>query len=446
MACCAARWTPARPRRRSPSCAGAPGAGPRRAVPPADRLRRQRQHLPDAGMDGRGPKGLVMVCPRPVAALPDAAAEAAGTAGGMVPGAVDTWMRQRLDGAGPRDLRRRLAERFWRGGRCPAAIRWSPSTAPGAIPPTVSAAAAAGAGADPQGGRLDEKRLRAERGGTARRGPAPEAPAHEGDRRRGRAGVQRAAQQAIKERDPPFMPGGGPATTDRCRLVRGQRTRTDMGEARQGNRHGAPLRVGPRPAAHRREPPPESQHARMRGDRRERRHAEVPVGHRPPAWTGHGDVRHAVRPPQAGHRERDVPDTGARDPYRSGNGSGHGHSHPADVLATPAMPAFLTARARRRQGRSPCLWNRLREPGRTFAFPDWRTPCRAIAGQPGREDHPGLVRAGRWPPRPRPNHPDPALRRNLFRPDSRPAIGHAHPEHPADAIPPDRSSAGQRID
>ncbi len=61
----------------------------RRAVLPADRLRRQRQRLPDVGMDGRSPEGLVMVCPRPVAVLPAAAAAAAGTAGGMVPGAVD---------------------------------------------------------------------------------------------------------------------------------------------------------------------------------------------------------------------------------------------------------------------------------------------------------------------------------------------------------------------
>ncbi len=145
----------------------------------------------------------------------------------------------------------------------------------------------------------------------------------------------------------------------------------------------------------------------------------------------------------------------ARDPYRFEHNFGHGHNHLADVLPTLAMPAFLTARAqrhcctlfgraRRRQGRSPCLWNRLREPGRTFAFPDWRTPCRAIAGQPGREDHLGLIRAGRWPPRPRPNHPDPALRRNFFRPDSRPAISHAHTERPARTAPPNRPSAGQR--
>ncbi len=69
------------------------------------------------------------------------------------------------------------------------------------------------------------------------------------------------------------------------------------------------------------------------------------------------------------------------------------------------MPAFLIDQvqqhccplfgmARRRQGRNLYLWNRLRELVRTFAFPDWRTPCRAIAGQLGREDHLGLIRAG----------------------------------------------------
>ncbi len=133
----------------------------------------------------------------------------------------DTWMRQRLDGAGPRDLRRRLAERFWRGGRCPAAIRWSPSTAPGTIPPAVPAASAAASGSAatgrghtitrplgprpsiPASGRCCRWRRSRSAGGTARRGPAPGAPAHEGDRRRGRAGVQRAAQQAIEAPVPP---------------------------------------------------------------------------------------------------------------------------------------------------------------------------------------------------------------------------------------------------
>ncbi len=71
----------------------------------------------------------------------------------------DAWMRQRLDGAGPRDLRRRLTgihAALRRGkapgdGRCPAAIRSSPSTAPGTIPPTVSAAATAASGSTATG-------------------------------------------------------------------------------------------------------------------------------------------------------------------------------------------------------------------------------------------------------------------------------------------------------
>jgi len=63
------------------------------------------------------------------------------------------------------------------------------------------------------------------------------------------------------------------------------------------------------------------------------------------ASTVHPDIGEV--PPPVGDRERDVPDTGARDPYRSGHGSGHGHSHLADVVMTPAMPALLTARARR---------------------------------------------------------------------------------------------------
>ncbi len=405
----------------------------------------------------------------------------------------DTWMRQRLDGAGPRDLRRRLtgihaALRRGKapgGGRCPAAIRWSPSTAPGTIPPAVPAAAAAAAGSAATGRGPGTTRplgpatvhpdigevpppapepIRREDGSTendcgrnAGRRPV-------GDLRRERPHMKATvAGDGLSSNGPhgrpsrkgilASCPGGGPATTDRCRLVRGRRTRTDMGEARQEGRRLPEVRMGPRAAAHRREPPPESQHARMRGDRQERRGKEVPVGHRPPARTGHGDARHAVRPPQVGHRERDVPDTGARDPYRSGNGSGHGHSHPADVLPTPAMPAFLTARvrrhrcplsgrARRRQGRSPCLCGRLREPGRTSAFPDWRTPCRAIAGQRLRRPDPRRSVAAPTTPEPPRSRPSP----KLFRPDIRPAIGHAHPEHPADAIPPNRPSAGQRID
>ncbi len=49
MACRSARWTTARPRRRSPSCAGAPGAGPRRAVPPRSARSRFPSSRPPCG-------------------------------------------------------------------------------------------------------------------------------------------------------------------------------------------------------------------------------------------------------------------------------------------------------------------------------------------------------------------------------------------------------------
>ena len=95
----------------------------------------------------------------------------------------------------------------------------------------------------------------------------------------------------------------------------------------------------------------------------------------------------------------------ARDGYRFEHNFGHGKDHLSDVFATLAMPAFLIdqvqqhccppfRKARERQGRIPCLWNRMRELVRTFAFPDWGTLCRAIAGELGKEDCVGLIRAG----------------------------------------------------
>ncbi len=69
----------------------------------------------------------------------------------------------------------------------------------------------------------------------------------------------------------------------------------------------------------------------MRGDRHEREDAEVLAGRRPPARPGHGDVRHAVRPPQMGHRERNLSNTEF----------GRGRNHLSDVFATLAMLAFL---------------------------------------------------------------------------------------------------------
>ncbi len=95
----------------------------------------------------------------------------------------------------------------------------------------------------------------------------------------------------------------------------------------------------------------------------------------------------------------------ARDLYSFEHNFGHGHNHLADVFMTLATLAFLTARvqqhccplfgrARRHRKRNLYLWNRLRELVRTFAFPDWRTLYRAIAGELGREDYVGLIRDG----------------------------------------------------
>ena len=74
----------------------------------------------------------------------------------------------------------------------------------------------------------------------------------------------------------------------------------------------------------------------------------------------------------------------------------------ADVFATLAFlidrvqqhccPLFR--KAREHQELILKLWNRMRELVRTFAFPDWETLYRAIAGDLGKEDCVGLIRAG----------------------------------------------------
>ena len=156
MACCAARWTPARPRRRSPSCAGASGAGPRRAVPPRSARSRFSSSRPPCG------------------SAPAPAAAAADTVGGMAPGAVDGDQRmaaghrpplqnlsaRRRPSAG---LRRRRRVPFLLQCQLPQPLRQGaprrdgdiPSPGPWGLdrPSRHRGGAAAGAGAGPQGGR-----------------------------------------------------------------------------------------------------------------------------------------------------------------------------------------------------------------------------------------------------------------------------------------------------
>ena len=54
----------------------------------------------------------------------------------------------------------------------------------------------------------------------------------------------------------------------------------------------------------------------------------------------------------------------------------------------------LFRKAQKHQERSLYLWNRMRSLIQTFVFPDWETLYLAIAGELGKEDCAGLVRAG----------------------------------------------------
>ena len=52
---------------------------------------------------------------------------------------------------------------------------------------------------------------------------------------------------------------------------------------------------------------------------------------------------------------------------------------------------------------NPC--NRLQEPVRTFASPDWETLCRAMVRELGKEDCVGMIRSGPQLFGPRSSHP-----------------------------------------
>jgi len=73
---------------------------------------------------------------------------------------------------------------------------------------------------------------------------------------------------------------------------------------------------------------------------------------------------------------------------------GHGNNHLCDVFGLLAMLAFLVdqiqrhccglfGRALKHQERSLYLWDDLRDLVRRFAFPDWETLYRALAGEVG---------------------------------------------------------------
>ncbi len=241
----------------------------------------------------------------------------------------DTRMRERLDGAGPRGLRRCgpgastppcSAARRSRAGRRPAGVSRSRRTGPGAVPRARPSAGAARARTRRDGSKTSCRQapgaaiVHADHAGAFP--PAPEPIRNEDGRRRNdceRNALRRLAGDLRRER--PHTGGRSSSRTDRrptartsccvsgeglppvpgakpgdheLRLVRCQRDEGDMGEARREDRHRAPLRTGPRPAGRRRELRPEDRHARIRGDRHEREGPEVLVGHRPPARPGRG--------------------------------------------------------------------------------------------------------------------------------------------------------------
>ncbi len=242
----------------------------------------------------------------------------------------DTRMRERLDEAGPRGLRRCgpgastppcSAGRCWRAGRRSAGVSRSRRTGPAAAPRTRPSAGAARVRTRRDGSRtschqaLGAATVRPDHAGAFP--PAPEPVRNEDGRRRNDCepnALRRLAgdlrrehphmkavvvEDGLASNGPHVMlrerrrasarPGreaGRPRAA--VRLARCQRDEGDMGEARREDRHRAPLRTGPRPAGRRRELRPEDRHARMRGDRHEREGPEVLAGRRPPARPGHG--------------------------------------------------------------------------------------------------------------------------------------------------------------
>ena len=287
--------------RRRPACFArrpdAPAASPARSPRAARPLR-----PPDAG--ARGVPARIPPLPQSGTRAPGggdpARARSLRPLFGVGKAPPDTRMRGRPGGAGPRGpprcfkgihaaLQRGKASGGWTafGGHLPVpaggtgrrssrkaaaggAAREPPRRAGdllppgpgrGDRPPRPRRSVSPGPGAGPERGRHEEERLRAQRFEAARRGPPPGASAHKGGRRRDGPAPDGPAVMLPRRRASASSPARSRATAERCRLVRGQRDEGIMGEARQGDRHGAPLRAGPRAAAERRGLRPEDQHA-----------------------------------------------------------------------------------------------------------------------------------------------------------------------------------------
>ena len=184
-----------------------------------------------------------------------------------------------------RELLREGARGRRRGVLPPVAVRGAgASEAPGG-------SAGGSAGADPEAGRGDEERLRAERGQAPADGPAAGASAPAAAGGGGRPGVERAARPAA-EGTGHGLPAGREAGRPRGAVRVGGRTGVGAAGAGRGarggalggqgrRRRGAPLPVVERGAAERRQRGPGGELPRIPGKEAERQGETLLVGHGP---------------------------------------------------------------------------------------------------------------------------------------------------------------------
>ena len=153
----------------------------------------------------------------------------------------------------------------------------------------------AGAGADREDGRVEEERLRAQRGEAAAGGRAAGASAPEAGGGGGRAGVERAAHRTARQAGHALHPGGQAGRPRVPVRVGGQHARDAHGGVRGRGRHAAPVPVAERGTAERRELRPRGELPRVPGDLRARPGTALLVGDGPAGRRGQPDAADARR-------------------------------------------------------------------------------------------------------------------------------------------------------
>ena len=153
----------------------------------------------------------------------------------------------------------------------------------------------AGAGADREVGRVEEERLRAQRGEAAARGRSAGASAPETGGGGGRAGVERAAHRTAREAGHALHPGreaGRPRVPVR---LGGQHARHARGGVRRGGRRAPPVPLAERGAAERRELRPGGELPGIPGDHPGGQGPALLVGDGPAGRRGQPDGADARR-------------------------------------------------------------------------------------------------------------------------------------------------------